>query len=224
MIEPAEGFSAGPAMWVAVPPDYASVMEALRSMHGPTMLERRKGPYDVLVATILSQRTRDETTERVFRDVKARWPDVASLATADEGELDAVIHSIGFHRTKARGLVAVARALEERHGGRVPRDLDQLLELPMVGRKTANCVLVYGFAEPAIPVDTHVHRISNRLGWVKTRTPEETERALARVLPREHWLEVNQLMVRHGKRVCLPRRPRCDECRVRPHCARAGVG
>lgn len=211
-------------MGVAVPPDYASVMEALRSMHGPTMLERRRGPYDVLVATILSQRTRDGTTERVFQDVRARWPDAASLATADEGELDAVIHSIGFHRTKARGLVAAARALEERHGGRVPRDLDQLLELPMVGRKTANCVLVYGFAEPAIPVDTHVHRVSNRLGWVETRTPEETERALARVLPREHWLEVNQLMVRHGQRVCQPRRPRCGECQVRPHCARAGVG
>jgi endonuclease-3 len=210
-------------MGVAVPPDYASVMEALRSMHGPTMLERRESPYDVLVATILSQRTRDETTERVFQDVRARWPDATSLAAADEDELDAVIHSIGFHRAKARGLIAAARALEERHGGEVPRELDQLLELPMVGRKTANCVLVYGFAEPAIPVDTHVHRISNRLGWVVTKAPEDTERALAEILPREHWLEINQLMVRHGKRVCHPQWPRCGECQVRPHCARAGV-
>ncbi len=206
-----------------MPPDYASVMEALRSMHGLTMLERRESPYDVLVATILSQRTRDETTERVFQDVKARWPDAASLAAADEDELDAVIHSIGFHRTKARGLIAAARVLEERHGGEVPRDMDQLLGIPMVGRKTANCVLVYGFAEPAIPVDTHVHRISNRLGWVETRNPEDTEQALTGLLPREHWLEINQLMVRHGKRVCQPQRPRCDGCQVRPHCARVGV-
>ena len=97
------------------------------------------------------------------------------------------------------------------------------MELPMVGRKTANCVLVYGFAEPAIPVDTHVHRISNRLGWVETRTPEDTERALVEVLPREHWLEINQLMVSHGKAVCQPQRPRCGQCRVAPYCARAGV-
>ncbi len=210
-------------MGVAVPPDYASVMEALRSMHGRTMLERRENPYDVLVATILSQRTRDETTERVFQAVKARWPDPPSLAAADEDELDDVIHSIGFHRAKARGLIATARTLEERHGGEVPTSMDDLLELPMVGRKTANCVLVYGFAEPAIPVDTHVHRISNRLGWVKTRSPEMTEQALTELLPREHWLEINQLMVRHGKRVCHPQRPRCGECQVTPHCARVGV-
>lgn len=206
-----------------VPPDYSGVMEALRSMHGPTMLERRENPYDVLVATILSQRTRDETTERVFQAVKTRWPEAASLASADEDELDAVIHSIGFHRAKARGLIAAARALVERYGGKVPRSMDLLLDLPMVGRKTANCVLVYGFAEPAIPVDTHVHRISNRLGWVVTRQPEETERALEAILPREHWLEINQLMVRHGKRVCHPQWPRCGECQVAPHCARVGV-
>ncbi|UCC94192.1 MAG: endonuclease III [Thermoplasmata archaeon] len=192
-------------------------------MHGPTMLERRESPYDVLVATILSQRTRDETTEWVFRDVKARWPDAASLAAADEDELDAVIHSIGFHRAKARGLISMAQVLEGEHDGQVPSGMDDLLELPMVGRKTANCVLVYGFAEPAIPVDTHVHRISNRLGWVETRSPEETERALADILPKEHWLEINQLMVRHGKRVCNPQRPRCGECQVRSHCARVGV-
>ncbi len=185
-----------------MPPEYTPVMEALRQMHGVTMLERRSSPYDVLIATILSQRTRDETTERVFRDVKARWPDVTSLAAADEDEVDAVIHSIGFHRQKARAIIATAKQLEERHDGQVPSSMDELLELPMVGRKTANCVLVYGFAEPAIPVDTHVHRISNRLGWVETRTPEDTERVLVELLPREHWLEINQLMVSHGKTVC----------------------
>jgi len=207
----------------AVPPDYSPVMEAMRQMHGVTMLERRSSPYDVLIATILSQRTRDETTEWVFRDVKARWPDAASLAAADEDEVDAVIHSIGFHRQKARAIIATAKQLEERHDGQVPSTMDELLELPMVGRKTANCVLVYGFGEPAIPVDTHVHRISNRLGWVETRTPEGTERVLVEVLPREHWLEINQLMVSHGKTVCQPQRPRCGQCRVEPYCVRAGV-
>ncbi len=219
----AEGFYSGPAMRVAVPPDYALVMGALREMHGVTMLERRSSPYDVLIATILSQRTRDETTERVFQDVRVRWPDAASLAAADEDEVDAVIHSIGFHRQKARAIIGTARALEERHDGEVPRSMDELLDLPMVGRKTANCVLVYGFAEPAIPVDTHVHRISNRLGWVDTRAPEQTERELEVILPREHWLEINRLMVRHGKTVCQPQRPRCGECTVRPHCGQVGV-
>jgi endonuclease-3 len=101
--------------------------------------------------------------------------------------------------------------------------MEALLELPHVGRKTAGCVLVYGFSEPAIPVDTHVHRISNRLGWVATRTPEQTEMALMELLPRAHWLEINQLMVRHGKRACLPQRPRCGSCQVEPWCDRVGV-
>ena len=207
----------------AVPPDYALVMEALERMHGITMLERRSSPYDVLIATILSQRTRDETTERVFQEVRARWPSPSDLALADENEVDSVIHSIGFHRQKARGIIGAARALLDDHGGEVPSSMDDLLGLPMVGRKTANCVLVYGFGEPAIPVDTHVHRISNRLGWVNTRNPEATEQALERVLPRDLWLPINRLMVRHGKRVCLPRRPRCSDCQVGPHCARVGV-
>ena len=206
-----------------MPADHLEVIEAMRRMHGLTMLERRSSPYDVLIATILSQRTRDETTEWVFRDVKARWPDARSLAAADEDEVDAVIHSIGFHRQKARAIVAVARELVERHGGKVPTSVEGLLELPMVGRKTANCVLVYGFGEPAIPVDTHVHRISNRLGWVETGSPEETERALELSLPRELWLDVNRLMVRHGKTVCRPNRPRCGECQVAPFCHRVGV-
>ena len=206
-----------------MPPDFDPVVEAMRRMHGLTMLDKRESPYDVLIATILSQRTRDETTDRVFKDVKARWPTAEGLAAADEDEVDAVIHSIGFHRTKAKGIIGAAHALVEHHDGEVPRSLDLLLELPMVGRKTANCVLVYGFLESAIPVDTHVHRISNRLGWVETRTPEETERALEGILPREHWIDINRLMVRHGKRVCLPQRPRCTTCEVRPHCAREGV-
>jgi endonuclease-3 len=210
-------------MGVAVPPAYDEVISALERMHGLTMLERRSSPYDVLIATILSQRTRDETTERVFQAVKSRWPSPRDLASADEDDVDAVIHSIGFHRQKARGIIGAAKTLVEQHDGEVPTAIDDLLDLPMVGRKTANCVLVYGFGEPAIPVDTHVHRISNRLGWVDTRSPETTEKALAKILPQEFWLPINRLMVRHGKRVCLPQKPRCSLCEVRPHCRRVGV-
>lgn len=210
-------------MGALVPPDFAHVVDELRRAHGLTMLERRRTPFDVLIATILSQRTRDETTERVFRALKERWPDARSLASAEVAEVDQVIHSIGFHHAKARAVVEVSRALLDHHGGEVPRSTEELLELPMVGRKTAGCVLVYAFREPAIPVDTHVHRISNRLGWVSTRTPDATERTLMELLPQELWLDLNRLMVRHGKRICLPQRPRCAECPIVSECARVGV-
>ncbi len=188
------------------------------------MLDGHSEPFDVLIATILSQRSRDETTERVFRLLKARWPDATSLASADVDEVDRVIHSIGFHSQKARGVVGAARALVERHGGRVPASKEALMELPMVGPKTAGCVLVYAFGQAsAIPVDTHVHRISNRLGWVRTRSPERTELDLERRVPRDLWLDLNSLFVDHGKRVCLPQRPRCGQCPVRRMCARVGV-
>jgi endonuclease-3 len=214
-------------MGAAVPrrrPQYRRVVNALRELHGPTMLDGHSEPFDVLIATILSQRSRDETTERVFRLLKARWPDAASLAAADVDEVDKAIHSIGFHRQKARGVVAAARALVERHGGSVPASREALMALPMVGPKTAGCVLVYAFGEAtAIPVDTHVHRISNRLGWVRTSGPERTELELERRVPRDLWLDLNSLFVDHGKHVCLPRRPRCGECTVRRMCARVGV-
>lgn len=188
------------------------------------MLDGHSEPFDTLIATILSQRTRDETTDRVFAALKRRWPDAPSLAAADVDEVDSVIHSIGFHRQKARGVVAAARGLMERHGGEVPATKEELMALPMVGPKTAGCVLVYAFGEAsAIPVDTHVHRISNRLGWVRTRTPEATEEALERRVPRDLWLDLNSLFVDHGKRVCLPRNPRCGECPVRRRCRRVGV-
>ena len=207
-----------------MPPDYRGTVAALRRRHGPTMLDGHSEPFDTLIATILSQRTRDETTDRVFAALKRRWPDAPSLAAADVDEVDSVIHSIGFHRQKARGVVAAARGLMERHGGVVPATKEELMALPMVGPKTAGCVLVYAFGEAsAIPVDTHVHRISNRLGWVRTRTPEATEEALERRVPRDLWLDLNSLFVDHGKRVCLPRNPRCGECPVRRRCRRVGV-
>ncbi len=169
-------------------------------------------PFRVLIATILSQRTRDENTGKASRALFAKYATPAAIEGAPLADLKRLIRPCGFYNQKARVLKETCRALRERHGGRVPDALDELLALPGVGRKTANCVLVYGFRKPAIPVDTHVHRISNRLGWVRTRTPEETEEALVRTVPRRYWLDLNEFLVRFGQEVCRPVGPRCGEC------------
>jgi len=135
-----------------------------------------------------------------------------------------LIYPAGFYRRKAQQIRAICRELLTRHAGRVPDDLDLLCELPGVGRKTANLVVTLGFAKPGICVDTHVHRISNRLGWVRTRYPNETEMALRAWLPRRHWIPINEILVRHGQAVCKPISPLCSRCVVAPACPRRGVG
>lgn len=178
----------------------------------------KRDPFKVLIATILSQRTRDENTDRATKQLFAKFSSAKALTQAPLRTVEHLIHPSGFYRVKARGIKQVAQIVVNRHGGKVPKDLESLMELPMVGRKTANCVLVYGFGEPAIPVDTHVHRISNRLGIVKSKRPEQTEEKLLQYFKREHWIEVNELMVRFGKRICRPVRPRCSECSLKPYC------
>lgn len=188
-------------------------MTALRELH-----EAECGPFQILVGTILSARTRDENTAEVSKRLFARYPDPARLARAKRRDVERVIKSIGFYRVKAGRIIEVAKIIDGRYGGRVPKDLEKLVELPGVGRKTANCVLVYAFGEPAIPVDTHVHRISNRLGLVETRTPEETEAALAKKIPKKFWLEINDTFVMYGQNICRPVSPMCDRCRIRRSC------
>lgn len=175
-------------------------------------------PFRVLIATVLSQRTRDEVTSRAERALFGRFGDAKSISRAGIGEIENLIRNVGFYRAKARAIREISREILSRFDGRVPEDMESLLSLPLVGRKTANCVLVFGFGKPAIPVDTHVHRISNRLGWVRTRTPEETETALSKLIPRVRWLDVNELMVTHGKNVCKPLNPRCDICPIARYC------
>lgn len=179
---------------------------------------KRKDPFKVLIATILSQRTRDENTSRATKQLFARFPSANALAQAPLKIVERLTRPTGFYHVKARKIKEVARAIVEQYKGKVPKDLESLLELPLVGRKTANCVLVYGFGEPAIPVDTHVHRISNRLGIVKTKTPVQTEDQLMQYFDRKHWIEVNELMVRFGKTICKPIGPRCHVCRLRRYC------
>jgi len=201
------------------------VLGALAGRYPLTMLggwkARRSSPFRHLVGTILSARSRDEMTERVAAALFRRFPTPRALARADRRAVERILRPIGFYRTKARYVTGAARRVLE--GGGVPRTLEGLMELPGVGRKVAGCVLVYAFGEPAIPVDTHVHRVSNRLGWVRTRTPEQTERELRRIVPRRLWLIVNEALVAHGKAVCRPVGPRCGECPVHRGCARVGV-
>lgn len=177
-------------------------------------------PWQTLIATILSARSRDETTEVVARELFRVYPDCNSLARAPVRAVEKLVKRTGFYKTKARRIIEVSRLLMERHGGNVPSEMEALLELPGVGRKTASCVLVYAFGTPAIPVDTHVHRISNRLGWVRTRTPEKTEEALRKRIDSSDWLDINDLLVFHGKTICKPIRPLCSICSVEAHCAK----
>jgi endonuclease III len=181
-------------------------------------------PFRVLVSTMISLRTKDDVTTRASRALFAAAPSPAALAALPTARIEKLIFPAGFYHTKARALRDTARLLLERHEGVVPRDMDALLALPGVGRKTANLVLSLGFGIDAICVDTHVHRISNRMGWVSTRTPAETEQALMTVLPRRHWISINELLVRWGQTVCAPLSPWCSRCPVRRSCAREGVG
>ncbi|MEM4297984.1 MAG: endonuclease III [Nitrososphaerota archaeon] len=182
------------------------------------VVSRKRDPFKVLIAAILSHRTRDENTTKAVERLFSKYPSAELLARADVKTIEGLIRPAGFYRVKARRIKEVARTIVERHRGEVPKDLDELLQLPSVGRKTANCVLVYGYGIPAIPVDTHVHRISNRLGLVRTKSPDETEEALAKVLDRRYWLEVNELFVRFGQTVCRPKLPRCTRCLLSHRC------
>lgn len=185
--------------------------------------ERSNDPYQVLVSTLLSLRTKDEVTTQASRRLFALADTPLAMVELSEEVIQELIYPVGFYKTKARNLIEVSRLLIERHGGRVPNDLDTLLTLPGVGRKTANLVLTLGFGLPGICVDTHVHRISNRFGYVKTRTPEETEMALRDKLPAHWWIPINDILVAFGQGLCKPISPWCSRCVVRHLCERIGV-
>ncbi|MDA8138041.1 MAG: endonuclease III [Desulfobacteraceae bacterium] len=189
-----------------------------------TFIANRGGtPFEILVSTILSLRTKDEVTSqaaaRLFE--KARTP--KALLALGEKETARLIYPVGFYPTKAQRLMEISRLIIERHQGQVPDTMEELLALPGVGRKTANLVLVEGFRQDAICVDTHVHRISNRIGYVRTKTPEQTEMALRAKLPRKHWIKYNELLVAFGQVLCRPVSPHCSQCPVAGMCPRIGV-
>jgi endonuclease-3 len=183
----------------------------------------QKSPWAVLVSTIISLRTKDEVTVAASERLLAEAPGPRELLGLPEERIGKLIYPAGFYRTKAANLRRIAEILLAKYEGQVPADMEALLELPGAGRKTANLVLIEAFGLEGLCVDTHVHRISNRMGWVHTKTPEETEMALRKGLPGKFWKPVNPLLVLYGQRICRPASPWCSRCVVKKHCARAGV-
>jgi endonuclease-3 len=181
-------------------------------------LEEQGNPFKILIGTILSARTRDENTTKVVANLFRKFKDANELAYADIAEIRAIIRSVGFYNVKARTIKNVSQLIVEKFNGDVPHNIEHLLRLPGVGRKTANCVLAYGFNKPAIPVDIHVHRISNRLGLVNTTTPEQTEIDLSFTIHRKYWLKINQTFVMYGQNICTPIRPKCKLCDLKDIC------
>jgi endonuclease-3 len=187
------------------------------------MAEKKSGPFRILISTILSSRTKDEVTAEASERLFSLASTPEKMLRLNEEEIRRAIYPVGFYRTKARIILQTCRELMDRYQSRVPSTLEELLTLPGVGRKTANLVISLGYGGPGLCVDTHVHRISNRLGYVKTRTPEETETALRKKLPKRYWALFNTILVAHGQNICKPLSPLCSKCPVFQYCDRVGV-
>lgn len=188
-----------------------------------TQVAQKRDPYLVLISCILSLRTQDNTThqasERLFK--LANRPD--EMITLSSEDIQKAIYPVGFYRTKAKTILEISRTLIETYGGRVPDEIDEILKLKGVGRKTANLVVTLGYSKPGICVDTHVHRVTNRWGYVATKTPEKTEFALRKKLPGQYWIEINDMLVSFGQKICRPISPKCSTCQLKPFCDRVGV-
>ncbi len=186
---------------------------ALRDLH-----DAETGPFSILIGTILSARTKDETTTKVVKELFLKYKNPKQLAGAKIKDIEEIIKSIGFFHVKSKRIIDVAKIIDRKYKGKVPEELDTLIQLPGVGRKTANCVLVYAFEKPAIPVDIHVHRISNRLGLVETKNPEETEQELMKKIKKKFWIDINDTFVMYGQNICKPISPMCDVCQIKKNC------
>ncbi|MCH7504566.1 endonuclease III [PVC group bacterium] len=198
-------------------------MSSIENLTMLAELKEKHTPFQMLIATILSARAKDEVTLPVSKELFKKYGTPKTLANADSRIVKNIIKKIGFYNTKTKAIIATANKIQDDFHGHVPETLDQLMSLPGVGRKVANCVLVYAFGKNAIPVDTHVHRISNRLGWAKTKTPDQTERRLEAIIPRKYWPLVNETLVKYGKTICAPISPFCSKCTVAVSCPRIGV-
>ena len=200
-----------------------TLKKAVQQWKVPVVGHYTQTPFTVLISCILSLRTQDKTTheasERLFRLAKTPQK-VAKLSTA---AIQEAIYPVGFYKTKAEHIKKICGILLSENKGTVPDDLEALLKLPGVGRKTANLVVTLGYGKPGICVDTHVHRITNRWGYVQTKTPDQTEMALRKKLPAEYWIIINDLLVSYGQNLCKPISPFCSACKIRPLCERKGV-
>ena len=178
----------------------------------------QKDPFYVLVSTVLSQRTRDANTDEASRALFEKFPTAYELSKAEKKDVEKLIKPAGMYKQKAERIIEIAKEIVEKYNGKVPNDLRSLLTLKGVGRKTANIVLAVSFNIPAIAVDVHVHRITNRMGIVKTKKPEETEVELMKILPKKYWTKLNGALVNFGQQICTPRNPKCAECMFREVC------
>jgi endonuclease III len=203
-----------------------TLREAAPSWSAPVVTQMAtlsRDPYQVLIACLLSLRTKDETTGPAARRLFALADTPTKMLTLTPAQIEKAIYPVGFYKTKAQTLLDISQAILDHYNGRVPDEIDDLLTFKGVGRKTANLVVTLGYQKPGICVDTHVHRISNRWGYVATKTPEETEMALRAKLPRQHWIEINDLLVAMGQTICHPTSPKCSLCPIEKYCAKIGV-
>ena len=203
----------------------SAVLTKLNALYNVDRFVTENGPdpFRILVSCILSLRTKDEVTYPATERLFAKASDPAGMLKLTPTAIEKAIYPAGFYRTKAKQIRAISEILLSRHGGHVPDTIEELLLLPGVGRKTANLTVTLGFGKAGICVDTHVHRIANRLGWVETKTPDDTEAALRRSLPKRWWIPINETLVRHGQQVCKPVSPVCSACPVGRACPKIGV-
>ena len=190
---------------------------------GVVARESNRDPFRILISCLLSLRTKDKTTNEASARLFALAHQPATMLTLPLKNIQRAIYPVGFYRTKAKSIHAICRRLLDAYGGTVPDSIEELVTLSGVGRKTANLVVTVGYGKPGICVDIHVHRITNRWGYVRTKTPEETEEALRRKLPKPHWITFNDLLVPYGQNLCQPVSPFCSKCKLTAYCNRVGV-
>jgi endonuclease III len=189
-----------------------------------TLIAQNEGnPFQVLISTILSLRTKDKTTAEAAKRIFKLSKDPLTMSKLTTKQIEKTIYPVGFYITKAKRIKEICKILLNKYNGKVPNNMEKLLELPGVGRKTANLVLTEGFNAEGLCVDTHVHRISNRFGLIKTKNPEETEFALRKILPKKYWIEYNMLLVTYGQNICRPISPWCSKCPISKYCKRINV-
>jgi endonuclease-3 len=193
-------------------------VQRLRDLYPAVTELSHENPFQLVIATILSAQTTDKMVNLVTPRLFARYPTAFDLAAADPAEVEAIIKPTGFFRAKTKRIIAASRTLVELFGGVVPGTMDELLKIPGIGRKTANVILGVGFNQPGFAVDTHVIRLTNRLKLVSTRDPEKIERQVTSMVPKEEWTGLSLRLILHGRRVCLARRPRCEECVLNDFC------
>ncbi len=183
-----------------------------------------KTPFTTLISCILSLRTKDEVTRKASIRLFKKYGTAEKLSKVEVGEIQKLIYPVGFYRVKSERIKNISTEIIEKYNGKVPNDFDELLKLKGVGRKTANIVMVYGHENKNfLPIDIHCHRIPNRLGWIKTKTPEETENKLKKILPKKYWYDFNRLFVKFGQNICLPVSPKCSICTIEKYCVKIGV-